>query len=120
VAAFQVEIFGHRYSLRTESDEEHVHRVVELVDARMREVASGSASLSPLQVAVLAALGLASEYLQEEMATGGFVSRMEDRLDFVASGSASATQRSDVHSASQGEYAFPCCVRDPTEAVEPT
>ena len=63
--AVQVEIFGQTYSLRADADESHVRKVADLVDLKMREVANGSHSVSTLQIAVLAAMDLASDMLQQ-------------------------------------------------------
>lgn len=77
----QVEIFGQKYSLRSEEDAAHVRRVAAFVDGKMREVASGAPSASTLQVAVLAALDVASEYLLTESAARGLCSEVEQRAD---------------------------------------
>jgi cell division protein ZapA len=64
--ACDVEIFGQTYSLRADTDDEQVRRVAALVDRKMREVAAGSRSVSTMNIAVLAALDLASEVLQSQ------------------------------------------------------
>jgi cell division protein ZapA (FtsZ GTPase activity inhibitor) len=61
VKACEVKIFGHSYSLRAQVNEDLVYKVAEIVDSRMRDVAAASPSASALQVAVLAALDIASE-----------------------------------------------------------
>lgn len=88
--AYQVEIFGQTYSLRTDADEEHVRRVADLVDAKMREVASGTRSVSTVHVAVLAALDIASECVQTETRAERLVADLEARLDVLARRIASA------------------------------
>jgi len=84
VTVHQVEIFGHKYSLRSDEDEAHVKRVAALVDGKMREVASGARSASTLQVAVLAALDIASEYMLTENAARGLCSEVEQRADAMS------------------------------------
>jgi len=66
VNAYRVEIFGQTYGLRSQAAEEHVQRVARLVDARMREVAAQTRSVATVQIAVLAALELASDLLDEQ------------------------------------------------------
>jgi len=61
VKTCQVRIHGQTYSLGTDMDPEAVRRVADKVDTRMREVAEASPSATPVQVAVLAALDIASE-----------------------------------------------------------
>jgi|GEM_PF-621631 len=57
----RVNIFGQTYSLRSPQGGERVRRVAELVDERMREIASQLAVHDAAKVAVLAALNLADE-----------------------------------------------------------
>jgi cell division protein ZapA len=57
----RVNIFGQTYSLRSTQGGERVRRVAELVDERMREIASQLAVHDAAKVAVLAALNLADE-----------------------------------------------------------
>lgn len=82
--AFQVEIFGQTYALRSDADEDHVRSVADLVDSRMREVASGSRSVSTLQIAVLAALDIASECIRAEEEVRRLSSAVEGRVDAMA------------------------------------
>lgn len=88
--AVQVEIFGHTYSLRTDAEEEHVRRVAGLVDAKMREVAAGTRSVSTVHVAVLAALDIASECVKTEDGAKRLVADLEARLEALARRIASA------------------------------
>jgi cell division protein ZapA len=65
-----VEIYDQIYHLSGE-DEEHIRRLAELVDARMRAVAAQGRTADSLRVAVLAALNIADELSQAEQAGGG-------------------------------------------------
>lgn len=58
-----VEIFGERYSLRSDTaDAAYIREVAALVDSYMRKAASQTHSFSGTRTAVLAALQLADEY----------------------------------------------------------
>lgn len=81
---YQVEIFGQAYSLRTDADEQHVRKVADLVDERMREVAAGSKSVSTLHIAVLAAMDLASDLLQSQVAQKRFGTEVDTRSEAMA------------------------------------
>lgn len=83
--ASEVEIFGRRYTLRSEAGEEHVKQVAEMVDARMREVAGAGLAVSPLQAAVLAALHLASELQRAEAETARLAAHVEARAEALNS-----------------------------------
>ena len=89
--AYQVEIFGQTYALRSDAEEAHVRSVAELVDAKMREVASGSRSVSTLQIAVLAALDIASACVKAEAEVKRLSSAVEGRADAMARRIASTT-----------------------------
>lgn len=58
----RVEIYDQSYNLRG-SDAEHIHKLAELVDSKMRAVAEHTSTVDSLRVAVLAALNIADEYL---------------------------------------------------------
>jgi cell division protein ZapA len=65
-----VEIYDQIYHLSGE-DAEHIRRLAELVDARMRAVAAQGRTADSLRVAVLAALNLADELSRAEQTGGG-------------------------------------------------
>ncbi len=62
-----VRIYDQAYHL-TGQDPDHIRRLAEIVDAKMRAVAAQGRTVDSLRVAVLAALNLADELSQ---ATGG-------------------------------------------------
>ena len=65
-----VEIYNQTYRLSGD-DAEHIRRLAEMVDARMRAVAAQGRTADSLRVAVLAALNLADELSRAERAGGG-------------------------------------------------
>ena len=61
----EVRIYGETYVIRSDdADEEHIRRLAEAVDARMRELAGRNPNLSVTRIAVLAALNLADELMR--------------------------------------------------------
>lgn len=60
-----VSIYGHRYTLRSDSDPEAVQALAADIDARMREAASSGGVASADRIAVLVALNLADELVRE-------------------------------------------------------
>lgn len=61
-----VEIFGELYALKSDGEIDQVMKVAALVDTQMKQVARQNVRLSPVKVAVMAALNLAEEYAQLE------------------------------------------------------
>jgi cell division protein ZapA len=57
----RVEIYDQAYNLRG-TDAEYIHKLAEYVDSKMRAVASQTATVDSLRLAVLAALNIADEY----------------------------------------------------------
>ena len=62
--AFEVEIYGHRYTIRGEADEGYVQELARRVDEQMRTLAAGMKVATPTKLAVLTALNLAHELHQ--------------------------------------------------------
>ena len=60
-APIRVSIFNQIYNLRSHSDEDHVKRIAQLVDERMRQVASQAPNHDVVKVAILTALNIADE-----------------------------------------------------------
>ncbi|HZQ90718.1 MAG TPA: cell division protein ZapA [Terriglobales bacterium] len=60
-SSIRVEIYDQPYNLRG-TDPEHILRLAEFVDTKMRAVAEQTATVDSLRLAVLAALNIADEY----------------------------------------------------------
>lgn len=71
VSRVGVEIAGERYTIRGEADAGYISEVARLVDERMRELSDAAApGVSRSRLAVLTAINLADELMQERMQTG--------------------------------------------------
>ena len=57
----RVEIYNQTYNIRSDGDSEYIAQLAEFVDARMREISSGTLTVDSLKVAILAALHIADE-----------------------------------------------------------
>jgi cell division protein ZapA len=57
----RVEIYDQAYNLRG-TDPDYIHKLADYVDTKMRAVASQTATVDSLRLAVLAALNIADEY----------------------------------------------------------
>ncbi|WP_041367676.1 cell division protein ZapA [Natranaerobius thermophilus] len=62
----EVNIFGEEYTLKSSSNPEHMKKVASVVDETMNKIAESKPRISLHQIAVLAALNLADEYLKLE------------------------------------------------------
>ncbi len=61
-----VEIYGQRYTLLGDADDQYVRRLAKYVDEQMRAVANGLKTATPSKLAVLAAVNIAHELFQAE------------------------------------------------------
>lgn len=60
----RVDIFGHDYILKADNDDAHIKRVADLVDKKMKEVSLSANSRNVSNIAILAALNIAEEFLR--------------------------------------------------------
>lgn len=85
-----VSIFGNRYILRSDADEDVLRQLAAEVDARMREAASAGGTMGADRLAVLVALNLADELVRERDAHAALASGVRDRtirmLDVLEAG----------------------------------
>lgn len=79
----RVTIAGEQYTLRTDADEAYTRRCAALVDERMRAI-GGQSGLGAKKTAIMAALSLSDDLLQQERKSRdrvrGLVKRLRDAL----------------------------------------
>lgn len=66
----EVDIFGTTYKVRSANDEEHLQRLADFVDGKMREIATHTAAVDTTKIAVLAALNIADQLVREAGSLG--------------------------------------------------
>ncbi len=57
----RIEIYGRTYTVGSEEGEEHIVRLADYVDRKMREISELTSTISSLDIAVLTALNIADE-----------------------------------------------------------
>lgn len=62
--AFEIEVYGHRYTIRGEAEESYVRDLAQQLDERMRSLAAKMKNITPMQLAVLTAINLVNELNQ--------------------------------------------------------
>lgn len=78
-------IGGMEYHLLADDDPQYVKKTAELVDRKLREVHQGSANLSALTAAVMAALNIADDYYKAQAASDSLRSQIREYADEAAS-----------------------------------
>jgi cell division protein ZapA len=76
----RVNIFGTDYPLKVNANLEYVQRIAEYVDQRMREVQVAKPNRPLHQIAILAALNIADELLQQRELSKKKLSSFEERV----------------------------------------
>lgn len=61
-ALIEVEIFGQRFTVTSEDEENYVKKIAAHVDQKMRHIADATKTAVPLRVAIMAAMSIADEY----------------------------------------------------------
>ena len=61
-ALIEVEIFGQKFTVTSEDEENYVRKIATHVDQKMRLIADSTKTAVPLRVAIMAAMSIADEY----------------------------------------------------------
>jgi cell division protein ZapA len=79
--SFNINILGQELSVLSDSGDEHVASVVNYVNDKIREAGSTSANRNTLNVAILAALNIADEYIKFKGMKEDSCSQLERRSE---------------------------------------
>ena len=77
----QVEIYGHRYTLKATKDPSWVESVASHVDRKMREISATTPTVDSLKVAILAAVNIADEYFQLKVEGEAIEDRIAEKAE---------------------------------------
>lgn len=76
----QVSILNQTFSIQTDATEEHVKKVSTLVNEKIKEIQSQTKTASSLNIALLACLNIADEYLRHKDSCQNRNQRAEKKL----------------------------------------
>ena len=76
----EVEIYGQQFSINGAAEDAYVHKLAEVVDKQMKQVAQGMKTATPHKLAVLAALNIAHELQECEKKIQRLEADMERRM----------------------------------------
>ncbi len=63
----EIKVMGQKFMVRSDSTEEYINQVADFVDQKINEVVKNSKAVASLNVAILAAMNIADEYLKYRM-----------------------------------------------------
>jgi len=78
---FEVRILGQALSVISDSGDEHVASVIRFVNGKVEEAGKVAGSRNALDIAILAALNIADEYLRMVGAKDNGYNRLESRAE---------------------------------------
>lgn len=78
---YLVKILEQELAVLSDSGDEHVERVVQLVREKVEQIKRASGSINPLIVAILAALNIADEYISMQVINEKIYHHIENRAD---------------------------------------
>ena len=78
---FEVRILGQELSVLSDSGDEHVANVIRYVNDKVEEAGKAAGSKNALNIAILAALNIADEYLRMKGVREELYSQLESRSE---------------------------------------
>ena len=79
--SFNISILGQELSVLSDSGDEHVASVVKYVNDKIKQAGNISANASTLNVAILAALNIADEYIKFKVTKEDICNQLESRSE---------------------------------------
>ncbi len=86
MGSVEINILGQKYVVKGEDSPEYIRELAAMVDGKLKEVYSGSPSITPLKASILAALTLADELQKlrkEYNAVAQNLKTIEDKADTI-------------------------------------
>lgn len=77
----EVTIMGQKFMVRSESDESYVEQIAEFVNAKIEEISSKAKAIPSLNVAILAAMNIADEFIKTKKEKSIAVNRLEKKIE---------------------------------------
>ena len=78
--AVEVTIMGQKFMVRSDSDEEYILEVSRFVDNRINEVIQSTKSVASVNVALLAAMNIADEYMKFKRGKEASINKVEKKI----------------------------------------
>ena len=80
---FNINILGQELSVLTDSGDEHVESVVRYVNNKIEEAVKTASNINNLNIAILAALNIADEYIRVKGVYNQLESRSEKLINLI-------------------------------------
>lgn len=80
----QIKFMGQRLAVKSQDDPELVKQVVDLVTLKLNSAESRARGVGPAQVAILAMLELAEDYLKAKQRVEEYQTEIQSKLDAIS------------------------------------
>lgn len=80
---FEVTVMGQKLQIRSDSEESYVEEVAGFVDKKIKDVLSRTKSVASTQVAILAAMNIADEFLKYKLKNKGKYEAVAKKIEQV-------------------------------------
>jgi len=77
--SFTINIFGQKYSFRTDKDKDYVLEIAKYVNKKMEEAASNAKTVTTLNIAILAAMNIADDYFKIRLEKEELIKEIHNR-----------------------------------------
>ncbi len=78
VKRVKIQIMGHPYSIKTDGEEEYVHRIAQYINEKSQQIMQATQSVTTLDVMIKVAINLADELFQERRSKERLCQEVED------------------------------------------
>ena len=79
----EIKVLGQKFVVRSDSDDDYVNQVAAFVDQKMNDVMKSSKTVASLNVAILAAMNIADEYMKYKQTKEKQSSHIEKKIKDV-------------------------------------
>lgn len=79
----EIKVMGQKFMVRSDSSEDYINAVATFVDQKIDEIVKGSKSVASLNVAILAAMNIADEFMKYKDQRDKQVSKVEEKIKNV-------------------------------------
>lgn len=81
----EVQILGQSYSVKTDQDAEHIKKIAQYVDGKLREIYSTAPNVNQTKASIMVALGIADELFKLRIELESFDKMIEEKTKMLSS-----------------------------------
>lgn len=83
MGSIEINIIGQRYIIKGDAPSEHIQRIAEFVDSRIKEIYAVAPNTPPLKAVILTALNIADELYKTKGEYATITERLEEKTEYM-------------------------------------